>query len=69
MPGRKVDVVDAVGAGDAFTAALIVTQLQGWPLQSSAEFANHVGGLVATRRGAMPELRDEYEQLRKSYIV
>jgi fructokinase len=69
VPGRRVDVVDAVGAGDAFTAALIVTQLEGWPLQSAAEFANHVGGLVATRRGAMPELRDEYERLRMTYVV
>ncbi len=68
VPGRKVVVVDAVGAGDAFTAALIVTQLEGWPLQSAAGFANHVGGLVATRRGAMPELRDEYQQLRKKYV-
>jgi fructokinase len=70
VPGRKVEVVDAVGAGDAFTAALIVTQLEGWPLQSAAEFANHVGGLVATRRGAsgaMPEQRDEYKLLRKTY--
>jgi sugar/nucleoside kinase (ribokinase family) len=46
---------------------LIVTQLEGWPLQSAAEFANHVGGLVATRRGAMPEQRDEYQLLRKTY--
>jgi fructokinase len=67
VPGRQVAVVDAVGAGDAFTAALIVTQLEGWPLQSAAEFANHVGGLVAGRRGAMPELRDEFAELRKSY--
>jgi fructokinase len=69
VPGRPVEVVDAVGAGDAFTAALIVTQLEGWPLQSAAEFANHVGGLVAIRRGAMPELRDEYQELRKTHFV
>ena len=69
VPGRRVDVVDAVGAGDAFTAALIVTQLEGWPLQLAAEFANHVGGLVASRRGAMPELRAEYEQLRKTIAL
>lgn len=69
VPGRRVEVVDAVGAGDAFTAALIMTQLERWPLQSAAEFANHVGSLVATRRGAMPELRDEYQQLRKTHFV
>jgi fructokinase len=67
VPGRKVDVVDAVGAGDAFTAALIWARLQDWSLHSAAEFANHVGGLVATRRGAMPELQPELAALKAHY--
>lgn len=61
--GLPVQVVDTVGAGDAFTAALIVAQLRGWPLRDSAEFANQVGALVASRRGAMPELVKEYNGL------
>ncbi len=67
VPGRTVDVVDAVGAGDAFAAALIACRLWGWPLRNSAEFANAVGGLVATRSGAMPSVREEAAALRKQF--
>lgn len=66
IPGRKVTVVDTVGAGDSFTAALIVSQLEGWPLEKSARFANEVGALVAGRAGAMPRLRDEFQRLKES---
>lgn len=63
VPGAKVNVVDAVGAGDAFTAALIYARLNRWPLRNAGEFANAVGGLVTTRRGAMPPLREELAEL------
>ncbi len=62
--GRVVDVVDAVGAGDAFTAAIITAQLAGWPLDATARLANAAGGLVASRAGSMPNLRQEFEKLR-----
>lgn len=63
QPGLPVDVVDTVGAGDAFTAALIVARLRGWPETAQAAFANRVGGLVASRSGAMPPLREEFQRL------
>jgi fructokinase len=63
VPGIPVRVVDTVGAGDAFTAALIHSKLAGWPLRPSAEFANRVGALVASRPGAMPVLREEVAAL------
>ena len=63
LPGIAVDVVDAVGSGDAFSAALIVATLCGWPLRCAGELANRVGALVATRPGAMPDLRDEFDEL------
>lgn len=65
LPGIPVTVVDTVGAGDAFTAALIQTQLAGWPLRRSGEFANRVGALVAGRPGAMPNISSELADLRK----
>jgi fructokinase len=64
VPGTPVDVVDAVGAGDAFTAGLITARLEGWPLETAGNFANAVGGLVASRAGAMPSLQQELTQLR-----
>jgi fructokinase len=64
-PGSYVKVADAVGAGDAFTAALICGLLGQWPLAVVARFANGVGGLVASRKGAMPALAAEYHALRE----
>lgn len=67
VPGVRVDVADAVGAGDAFTAALIVSQLKGLPLETTAQFANQVGALVAGRPGAMPPLRKEIAALEAGF--
>lgn len=64
-PGRRVEVADSVGAGDAFTAALVCGLLWKWPLAAVAKFANEVGGLVASRQGAMPDLAAEYRALRE----
>jgi fructokinase len=63
VPAVPVKVVDTVGAGDAFTAALIYTRLRGWPAARAAAFATRVGALVAQRPGAMPPLRGEIAAL------
>ena len=52
--GYAVDVVDAVGAGDAFAAAFVHGMGSGWPPKKIADFANRVGALVASRAGAIP---------------
>ena len=67
IPRQKIEVADAVGAGDAFTAGLISALLKSWPLQIAGEFANSVGALVASRSGAMPELKKEYAELIDRY--
>lgn len=53
-PGFKVKVADTVGAGDAFTAALVHGYLRGTPLAQINETANRVGAWVASQSGAMP---------------
>ena len=63
IPGKRVEVVDTVGSGDAFTAAFIFGFLRGWSLEKTAEYANEVGMLVATRSGAMPGLKENYANL------
>jgi len=63
LKGEKVEVVDAVGAGDAFTAGLISALLKNWPLKTAGEFANKVGAKVAASSGAMPDLKDEFAAL------
>lgn len=53
-PGVAVKVVDPIGAGDAFTAALTHYLLRHSPLPVVAEAANRWGAWVATQRGGMP---------------
>jgi len=53
-PGFKVRVADTVGAGDAFTAALVHGYLRGIPLAQINETANRVGAWVASQPGATP---------------
>ena len=54
-PGLRVRVVDTVGAGDAFAAALVHKRLRGTSLTETNEAANRVGAWVASRAGATPE--------------
>jgi fructokinase len=54
-PGYPVHVLDTVGAGDAFAAAFLHGLGKGWPTPAVADFANRVGALVASRRGAIPD--------------
>ncbi len=54
-PGYRVNVCDTVGAGDAFSAALLHGLAAGWKLAEVADFANRVAALVASRPGAIPE--------------
>lgn len=61
--GVPVHVVDAVGAGDAFSAGLISGYLRQRPLASIARFASGLGALVAQHSGAMPVLRKELAAL------
>ncbi len=55
-PGYPCQVVDTVGSGDAFTAALVVRYVAGRPLSEVADFANLVGAYVATQSGATPPI-------------
>lgn len=50
-----VNVVDTVGAGDAFAAAFMHGLTLNWPAAEIACFANRVGALVASRHGAIPD--------------
>ncbi|HUQ70764.1 MAG TPA: carbohydrate kinase [Planctomycetaceae bacterium] len=63
VPGLAVTVADTVGAGDAFTAGLIWSRLHGHPLIAGLALANRIGALVASRPGAMPDLRTEFAAL------
>jgi fructokinase len=55
-PGVPARVVDTVGAGDAFTAAMVCLSLEGRPLHDCARFANHYAARVCEHHGATPRI-------------
>lgn len=52
--GKTVTVRDAVGAGDAFSAAFILTYIATGNLASALDAGNLLGGYVASQKGAVP---------------
>lgn len=52
----EIRVVDATGAGDAFTAALVHTHLRGLPPAPVLRFANAIAAFVCTQKGATPPI-------------
>jgi fructokinase len=54
LPGEPITVSDTVGAGDAFTAALVVGLLNGLPLATINAWGNRVAAFVASQSGATP---------------
>jgi len=72
VPGRTVDAVDTTGAGDSFTAGLLVGLLEnpdtyGQRLDQLLAFANVCGAITTTHRGAIPALplRDQVDEVLK----
>jgi fructokinase len=59
LPACQVAVKDTVGAGDAFTAALIVGLLSGWSLEAIHDRAVAAAAFVCTQSGATPALPGE----------
>ena len=62
-PGVPATVVDTVGAGDAFTAAMVCLTLEGKPLAESARFAVRYAARVCEHAGGTPRVdRAEVER-------
>lgn len=63
VPGRKVAAVDATGAGDAFTGALLAELARATALNQAARFANVAAALSTSGYGAIAPLarRDAVE--------
>jgi len=67
VPGYRVQVSDAVGAGDAFAAAFLHGLNSGWPAAVIGDFANRLGALVASRPSGVAQWSlDEVRALSES---
>lgn len=56
VSGYKVKAVDTVAAGDSFNGAFAVALMEGKTLQETVKFANAMGALTVTEKGAIPSL-------------
>lgn len=60
MPSHKLEVVDTVGAGDAFTSVLILGLTSEWPLEQTMRRAQDFASLIVGQQGATVHDADFY---------
>jgi 5-dehydro-2-deoxygluconokinase len=59
VPAFRIEVLNVLGAGDAFASGFLYGWLQGWPLERAVRMACATGAIVVTRHGCanfMPTL-------------
>ena len=61
MPDKAVDVVDTVGAGDAFSSVFMFGLLREWDMPVTLMRAQQFASAICGIRGAIPEHGDFYE--------
>ena len=63
IKGNQVDILNVLGAGDAFMSGFLRGYLRGESLEKSANYANASGALVVSRHGCAPAIPGEKELL------
>jgi len=63
IQGNQVDILNVLGAGDAFMSGFLRGYLRGESLEKSANYANASGALVVSRHGCAPAIPGEHELL------
>ncbi len=62
MPEMNKNIVDTVGAGDAYSAILAAGYLNKWSLKDTIRKATDFASVICSTRGAIPEDRDIYKE-------
>ncbi|MGH2538141.1 MAG: 5-dehydro-2-deoxygluconokinase [Candidatus Promineifilaceae bacterium] len=63
VPGFRVEVVNVLGAGDAFATGLIYGRLKGWDWHRAARMGNACGAILVGRHGCANFMAYEDEAL------
>jgi 5-dehydro-2-deoxygluconokinase len=69
VPGFPVDILNVLGAGDAFASGFLYGLLQGWDLYKSCRMGNASGAHVVTQKGCanfMPTLMESMDFIEKN---
>ena len=61
IKGNQVDILNVLGAGDAFMSGFLRGYLRSESLEKSANYANASGALVVSRHGCAPAIPSENE--------
>ena len=68
-PPEMLEVVDTVGAGDAFTSVLILGIIRGWPLDVTMQRGQQLASLIVGRQGATVHDREFYRAVLADWSV
>jgi fructokinase len=63
LPSQTLEVVDTVGAGDAFTSVLITGLSLDWPLDQILQRAQDFASMLVERQGATVHDRNFYQTM------
>ena len=63
IEGEKVIVKDAIGAGDAFSAAFMYNYFHSHDAVLAASVANKIGAYVASQEGAIPDYPEDFKKI------
>jgi fructokinase len=62
---KPIEVVDALGAGDAFASILCIGYLQKWSLRKINKLANNFAADICRIKGALPANNDVYSYIKE----
>ena len=69
VPEKASQVVDTVGAGDAFCSVFLAGQLLEWPLELTMQRAQAFASAVVSIRGATSQDRNFYQQFTRQWGI
>lgn len=61
--GLATEICDTVGAGDSFTATVVMGVLSGWSLEEISVAANQVAAYVCSCDGAVPPMPERFREM------
>lgn len=63
IPSHPIEIVDAVGAGDSYSAAFITILHRTGDPKEAAKIANEIGAFVASSNGAIPKYPEKLKRI------